>query len=108
MSKATVYVINYQDHDLESLVEFTDKPLVILTCGHVPINRATEHQIAEGLRGWKDGDYLVLSGSAALAALTVAVMKETWEIHAFNVLLYRRHTNDYVVNRIDGFLDDVH
>ena len=97
-----VYVTNYAGHDLSDAERYTSLPLVLVTEGYVPFSDQTAYAMAQKLRGFTEHDYLVLSGSSALAALAVAILKETNKIRSINVLVYKAAHNQYTAHRING------
>lgn len=103
--KARVYVVNYQAHDLSDAKRFTAQPFVYVTRGHVPFNNQTTYNMAVSLKDFCEHDFLLISGSAVLAAIAMAILKETNDLENVNVLLYNANTNSYDPGRINGFVD---
>lgn len=102
---AKVYVVNYMAHDLSDAKRFTQHPLIYVTKGHVPFNPQTMYQMALKLKDFGADDFLLISGSAVLAAMAMAILKETNDLENVNVLLYNANTNSYDPGRINGFVD---
>lgn len=104
-SKPRVYVVNYMGHDMSDALRFTDKPLVYLTQGPVPFDNRTLYSMAEKLRDFQPEDFLLVSGSAVLAAMAVAILKETNDVENINVLIYHPREHAYMPERINGYVE---
>jgi len=108
-SRARVFIVNYAGHDLSDLARYTDQPLILLTTGKVQLNAAVTYDIAQKLftaQYCAAHDYLVVSGSAGLAATVMAILKETFEAEQVKVLVYVKATESYSEKVIDGYYAD--
>lgn len=115
---AKVFVVNYMAHDLSDAHRFigfpgeachscsrNHAPLIYVTKGHVPFNPQTLYQMALKLKDFSSDDFLLISGSAVLAAMAMAILKETNDLENVNVLLYNANSNSYDPGRINGYVD---
>lgn len=98
MENRKVYVVNKSGHDLSAANKYGE--LVFLTEGKVNIF-ATDRllkELEEKLKNSSLNDYLLVSGSVVLGALTIKIMLE---IHGtVNLMIFNFKTNDYVVRTI--------
>jgi hypothetical protein len=94
--------VNYSGHDLSDSNKYSSLPPIFVTEGYVPFTENTTYEMAKKLREFTEDDFLILSGSAALAAMAIAILKETNGIKSVNVLLYDAKKNKYWPRRING------
>lgn len=122
-SKPRVYVLNQPvadaahgrvEYDLSDAKRFTDEPFIVVTRGGVRINQQLIKDIAEKLKDFQPQDFLLVSGSAALAVVATSVLKDTFGIEVVKTLLYQYNLvnpdtgtsyNGYVPTPIDGYVE---
>lgn len=100
-----VYCVNWMEHDFSDAKRFSSEPLVYVTEGPVPFNSHTVYTMAQKLRDFSADDYLLISGSAVLAAMAVAILKETNDIEHINLLIYRPRERKYQPERLSGYVE---
>jgi len=120
--KSKVFVLNQPvasayrtEYDLSDAKRFTEYPLIIVTRGGVRINQELIKSMAATFQAFQECDYLLVSGSAALAVVAVSVLKDTFGIEALKTLTWQYNLvnpetgqtfNGYVPNIIDGYVEE--
>lgn len=101
-----VFLLNDGGHNYDAAHAYTDEPFVSVTSGRPNIFNVGELTVgvSQTLASFTSSDYLLLSGSPVLAAIAMAVLKDTYDHKTINVLIFHANSDEYVARRIDGFV----